>query len=67
MQIEHKAHMRKKILNPIKSRKYENFVIHLDSIVVPVVKEFYANAIEHKDYRDFVRGKWVLFDRTTIN
>ena len=43
-----------KILNPIKKRKWENFVKHPEPIVVSVVREFYANAIEHKDYRVFV-------------
>ena len=42
-------------------------VKHLEAAVVPVVREFYANVEEHRNFRVFVRGKWVPFDRTTIN
>ena len=31
------------------------------------MREFYANAYEHENFRAFVRGKRVAFDRTTIN
>ena len=40
---------------------------HPDPAVVPIVREFYANGKERDDFRVFVRGKWVKFDRTTIN
>ena len=40
---------------------------HPDPAVVPIVREFYANGKERDDLRVFVRGKWVKFDRTTIN
>lgn len=56
-----------KVQNPIKRRKWEAFVKHPDLAVLLVVREFYANAIEHRNYHAFVRGKWVPFDRTTIN
>ena len=42
-------------------------VKHPEAVVMSVVKEFYANMEEHKDFHVFVRGKWVPFDRTTIN
>ena len=48
-------------------RGWEELVKQPKSALVPVVREFYANAKEHKDKRAFVRGKWVPFDRTTIN
>ena len=38
-----------------------------DPAIVPLVREFYANGKERDEYRVFVRGKWVKFDRTTIN
>ena len=37
-----------KVLHPIKRRKWEIFVTHQESSVVVVVREFYANANEHK-------------------
>ena len=40
---------------------------HPELAVVPIVREFYANGKERDDFRVFVRGKWVKFDRTTIN
>ena len=40
---------------------------HPEPVVVPIVKEFYANGKERDDFRVFVRGKWVKFDPSTIN
>ena len=40
---------------------------HPDLAVVPIVREFYANGKERDGFRVFVKGKWVAFDRTTIN
>ena len=37
-----------KVLHPIKRRKWEIFVTHREPSVVVVVREFYANANEHK-------------------
>ena len=51
----------------VKNRKWEELVKHLEAAVVPVVREFYANVEEHRNFRVFVRGRWVPFDRTTIN
>ena len=51
----------------VKDRKWEELVKHPEAAVVPVVREFYANVEEHRNYRAFVRGRWVPFDRTTIN
>ena len=42
-------------------------VKHPKVVVVPVVREFYANMEEYRNFRVFVRGKWVAFDRNTIN
>ena len=38
-------------------RGWEELVKQPKSALVPVVREFYANAKEHKDKRAFVRGK----------
>ncbi|XWS44637.1 hypothetical protein CRYUN_Cryun15aG0065300 [Craigia yunnanensis] len=46
---------------------WEKLVAQPEPTVVSVVREFYANSIKHHDYRVFVRGKQVSFDRTTIN
>ena len=35
--------------------------------IFPIVRELYANAYEHKDFRVFVREKMVSFDLITIN
>ena len=51
----------------VKNRKWEELVKHPEAVVVPVVREFYANVEEHRNYRVFVRGRWVPFDQTTIN
>ena len=51
----------------VKNKKWEELVKHPEAVVVPVVREFYAYMEEHKNLRVFVRGKWVPFDRTTIN
>lgn len=32
--------------------------------VIPVVREFFANVMEHQNYKIFVRGKLVRFDST---
>ena len=40
---------------------------HLPSGRVVIVREFYANLRDRKETQCFVRGKWVPFDRHTIN
>ena len=40
---------------------------HPDLAVVLIVREFYATGKERDGFRVFVKGKWVPFDRTTIN
>ena len=47
--------------------RWELLCEHPDLVVVPIVREFYANGKERDGFRVFVRGKWVAFDRTTIN
>lgn len=32
-----------------------------------MVREFYASAKDHQDLKVYVRGKWICFDRTSIN
>ena len=51
----------------IDANKWEILCEHPDPAVVPIVREFYANGKEKDEFRVFVRGKWVKFDRTTIN
>ena len=51
----------------VKRRKWEELVKHPEAAVVPLVREFYTNMKEHRNFRVFVRGKMVPFDRTTIN
>ena len=51
----------------IDANRWEILCEHPELAVVPIVREFYANGKERDDLRVFVRGKWVKFDRTTIN
>ena len=51
----------------VKTRKWEELVKHPEAIVLPLVREFYANIEEYRNFQVFVRGKMVLFNRTTIN
>ena len=51
----------------IDANRWEILCEHPELAVVPIVREFYANGKERDDFRVFVRGKWVKFDRTTIN
>ena len=51
----------------IDANRWEILCEHPEPAVVPIVREFYANGKERDDFRVFVRGKWVKFDRTTIN
>ena len=48
-------------------RRWQKLTAQPEAAVLPVVREFYANAYEHENCRAFVRGKRVAFDRTTIN
>ena len=41
----------------VKNRKWEELVKHPEATVVPVVREFYANVEEHRNFRVFVRGR----------
>ena len=40
---------------------------HLTTGRATIVREFYANLRDRKESQCYVRGKWVLFDRHTIN
>ena len=51
----------------IDANRWEILCEHPEPTVVPIVRAFYANGKERDDLRVFVRGKWVKFDRTTIN
>ena len=62
--IQHLDHNVKKT---IKDYKWEVLCDHLDSTVVLVVREFYANGIEQDGFTIMVKRKRVPFDRSTIN
>lgn len=49
------------------SRGWETFAAQPRAAVIPIVREFYANAPEGRDYKAFVRGRMVPYDSTTIN
>lgn len=51
----------------IEGRNWQEFVKQPSAALVPVVREFYANAKEHRNKKVFVRGKWVAFDSKAIN
>ena len=55
------------VAKQVKKRKWEVLVKHPEATVVLMVREFYANTKEHRNFHVFIRGKWVAFDRTTIN
>ena len=59
--------LERKVNWTIKANKWELLCEHSDLVVVPIVREFYANGKEGDGFQVFVRGKWVAFDRTTIN
>ena len=54
-------------MDPIANKGWGKFVQHPEPAVVPVIHEFYANVAEHQNFKVFVRGKMVPFDRSTIN
>ena len=51
----------------IQSRGWGTFVKPHQLDMAIIVREFYANLLEHRDRRVFVRGKWVSFRRNIIN
>ncbi|KAG8375999.1 hypothetical protein BUALT_Bualt09G0017400 [Buddleja alternifolia] len=51
----------------IAKNKWEQLVARPKLAVKSIVKEFYANAPEHKDDKVYVRGVWVRVDSEKIN
>ena len=51
----------------IKDYKWELLYDHLNSAIVPMIREFYANGHERNGFTITVRGKSVSFDHSTIN
>ena len=51
----------------VKNQKWEKLVKYPEVVVVLVVREFYANMQEHRNFWVFFRGKMVPFDKTTNN
>lgn len=58
---------RGRVENIINNRKWHHFFLTPSPIIIPLIREFYANLPEHSNEAVFVRGKWVNFDKTTIN
>ena len=55
------------IHNNFRARKWDEFCAQPKAAIVPIIREFYANAPEHKNRKVFVRGKWVNFSGKAIN
>ncbi|PIN07564.1 hypothetical protein CDL12_19862 [Handroanthus impetiginosus] len=55
------------IYHTVCERKWKTFIAQPESGVLPLFREFYANAAEHKNFKCLVRGREVPFDRVTIN
>ena len=55
------------MIDPINNKGWKTLVEHPTPAIVLVVQEFFANAYEYQDYKVFVKGKTVSFDRTTIS
>ena len=51
----------------IQNKGWQALVQQPEAAVMSLVRESYANAKEHDDFKIFVRGKWVSFDRSIIN
>ena len=56
-----------KMINSIDYRGWRQFLAQPEPAVVPVVKEFYANVLEHRGKVVLVRGKMVPFHVEAIN
>ena len=50
----------------ITARGWVKLIEHLEAVVIPIVHEFYANAVE-QDHNVFVCRKLVSFDNSKIN
>ncbi len=55
------------IWNNIRARGWSEFCAQPKMAIVPIVREFYANAPEHDNRKVFVRGKQVSFSGKAIN
>ena len=55
------------IWNIIRQRGWGEFCAQPKLAIVPLVREFYANALEHDNRKVFVRGKQVNFSPKAIN
>ena len=55
------------IAHVIRERKWNEFCTQPKAAIVPIVREFYANAPEHDNRKVFVRGKQVNFSGKAIN
>ena len=55
------------ITTNIRERKWDSFCAQPQAVIVPVVREFYANVPEHHHRKVFMRGKQVDFNGHAIN
>ena len=55
------------IQNNFRARQWDDFCAQPKVAIVPIVREFYANAPEHDNRKVFVRGKMVNFSGKAIN
>ena len=51
----------------IQARGWDGLCHPLEGGCLSLVREFYANVSERRDYKVFVRGQWVLFTKEVIN
>lgn len=50
----------------IESLGWNNFCEKLGEVVLPVVKEFYANLLGAVDDKVYIRGQWIDISSTTL-
>ena len=55
------------IQNNFRAIKWDEFCNQPKAAIVPIVREFYANAPEHNNRKVFVRGKMINFSGKAIN
>lgn len=56
-----------RVLNEFQERQWDEFCKPPRAAIVPLVREFYANAVERTDHKSWVRGKLVDYSPDSIN
>ena len=57
----------KEFTEPIQARQWEVFCHPPEATCVPVVREFFTNALDRFKSKIYVRGTWVTFTKQVIN